>query len=152
MGEKKIRFATAEDLTDLIKLCGLHAAFEQSSYDPDGKLERLREILFTHQPSVFCLIAELNGKTVGYAVYMKQYSTWDANFYIYMDCLFLEEAARGMGIGEMLTDRIKSEGATLGCALIQWQTPDFNTRAIKFYKRIGAFSKSKERFFLDIEG
>lgn len=48
-------------------------------------------------------------------------------------------------------DKIKEEAQKLGCAMIQWQTPEFNKRAIKFYKRIGAVGKSKERFFLNVE-
>ena len=67
-----------------------------------------------------------------------------------MDCLFMTEKARGLGLGEELVSRIKLEGSKLGCNHIQWQTPDFNTRAMKFYYRIGAKSKSKERFYLDI--
>ena len=77
-------------------------------------------------------------------------SYWDAGEYIYMDCLFIKESARSLGIGEKLVRKIQKEGEALGCNLIQWQTPDFNVRAIKFYNRIGATSKSKERFFLNI--
>lgn len=81
---------------------------------------------------------------------MKQFSTWDANNYVYMDCLFLSDKSRGFGIGEKLIQRIKEEAANLDCSLIQWQTPDFNKRAMKFYDRIGAKSKSKKRYFLKI--
>lgn len=148
--EVKIRFAKTEDLPAIVELCALHAAYEESSYDATGKQEQLQSALFCDSPDVFCLIAEVDGSAEGYAVYMRQYSTWDAMHYIYMDCLFMKESMRGFGIGEMLTDRIKMEGANLGCNLVQWQTPDFNVRAIKFYKRIGATAKSKERFFLEI--
>ncbi|MEP5913610.1 MAG: GNAT family N-acetyltransferase, partial [Flavobacteriaceae bacterium] len=81
---------------------------------------------------------------------MKQFSTWDSDFYIYMDCLFMTEESRGFGIGEKLINKIKLEGVKNQCTHIQWQTPDFNKRAIKFYNRIGAESKSKERFFLKV--
>ena len=67
-----------------------------------------------------------------------------------MDCLFIKEFVRGYGLGEKLVNKIKQEGKKLRCDLIQWQTPDFNIRAMKFYRRIGAVSKSKERFFLPI--
>ncbi len=82
---------------------------------------------------------------------MKQFSTWDAEHYIYMDCLFLNENWRGFSLGEKLVDIIKEEARKLGCSLIQWQTPDFNIRAIKFYNRIGATYKTKERFFLKLK-
>ncbi len=149
----EIRFAKESDLDQLVELCRLHAEFEKSEYSKDGKKEGLKMNLFADPPSLYCLVAvDLDtGKLLGYASFMKQFSTWDADFYIYMDCLYLKEESRGFGIGEKIMDRIKSEGNKLGCNLIQWQTPKFNTRAIKFYNRIGGHSKDKERFFLSIE-
>lgn len=146
----EIRFAREEDVPEIIKLCQQHAIFEQAEYDKSGKEEKLKMHLFSDQPDLKCLVALKNNVIVGYATYMKQFSTWDAGYYIYMDCLFLQEGARGAGIGELLMMRIKAEAAKSDCNLIQWQTPDFNTRAMKFYRRIGAYSKTKERFFLEI--
>ena len=146
-----IRFAQKADVKRLIELCKLHAAFEESPYDLKGKEQLLSVSLFQASPPLHCLVAVVNEKTVGYATYMKQYATWDAGFYVYMDCIFLTNESRGLGIGQMLTERIKKEGRKLGCDIVQWQTPDFNKRAIKFYYRIGATSKSKERFFLAID-
>ena len=150
MSEAIIRFIEKSEINELVKLCELHAIFEESDYDSTNKHVELNDHLFSDRPALFCLVAELDSKIVGYATYMPQFSTWDAQFYIYMDCLFMIKASRGFGIGEKLIDRIKEEGAILNCKHIQWQTPDFNTRAMKFYDRIGAKSKSKERYFLDI--
>ncbi|MEM7654488.1 MAG: GNAT family N-acetyltransferase [Bacteroidota bacterium] len=150
MKEVQIRFIREGELETLVELCGLHAEFEKAAYDPAGKAERLRQYLFAKQPALYALVAEVEGEVVGYATYMKQFATWDAGQYLYMDCLFLREAARGLGIGEQLIRRIQEEGKSLGCSLIQWQTPAFNQRAMKFYERIGAEGKSKERYFLEI--
>jgi len=151
MIEKSIpRFAKNTDIEDIIRLCALHAAFEKSDYSKSNKKENLSKHLFSENPSLYCLVIENNTEIIGYATFMQQFSTWDATFYIYMDCLFLTEKCRGYGLGEKLINRIKVEGKKLGCSLIQWQTPDFNTRAMKFYDRIGAVSKSKERYFLKI--
>ena len=148
--EIEIRFADPSEVDGIVELCQLHAAFEKATYDPAGKKEKLSQSLFGRLPDLFCLVAVQGETLVGYATYMKQYSTWDAAHYLYMDCLFLRSESRSMGIGETLIDRIKFEGKKLGCDLIQWQTPDFNTRAMKFYDRIGAESKSKERYFLNL--
>ncbi len=150
MTEPNIRFARKEDLSALVHLCELHAIYEQAEYNPEGKETQLEHHLFSESPTLFCLVVEQDDDLIGYATFMKQFSTWDAAFYIYMDCLFMTETSRGFGIGEQLVERIKAEGTKLGCTLIQWQTPDFNTRAIKFYDRIGGVSKSKERYFLEI--
>ncbi|REL24017.1 GNAT family N-acetyltransferase [Rhodohalobacter sp. SW132] len=149
MTEATIRFAKETDLAEIVELCHQHALYEKSEYDKTGKQEKLKTHLFCDQPHFNCLVAEVHNEVVGYATYIKQFATWDADFYIYMDCLFLNEKSRGYGIGEQIMNRIKEESQKMGCNLIQWQTPDFNTGAIRFYKRIGATSKSKERFFLE---
>jgi len=143
-----IRFVEKTDLEALVQLCELHAAFEEAEYDSVNKKDKLQEHLFSIRPSLRCLVVEKDKKLIGYATYMKQFSTWDAAYYIYMDCLFLTEDSRGLGIGEKLVLFIKQEASKSKCSHIQWQTPDFNKRAIKFYQRIGAKSKPKERFFL----
>ena len=146
----KIRHVKKEDLTELVILCKEHAQYEKTEYNTLHKEQLLEECIFNDTPSLLCLVVEADKKLIGYTTYMTQFSTWEAAYYIYMDCLFLKEGWRGFGLGEKLIEEIKIEGKRLGCSLIQWQTPAFNTRAIKFYNRIGASSKTKERFFLTI--
>ncbi len=148
--KSKIRFAEPSDMEQLVQLCEAHAHFEKSDYDSKGKATQLQGAIFASEPKLYCLVVESDGVLIGYATYMVQYSTWDAAPYIYMDCLYLKELARGLRIGEKLVRHIQKEGQKLGCNLVQWQTPDFNVRAIKFYKRLGASSKSKERFYLEV--
>lgn len=143
----KIRFAQEKDVPQLVGLCALHAEYEQSSYDPTNKLEALKEHLFNSQNPVRCLVVETEGELMGYASFIKQFSTWDAGFYIYLDCLYLKESIRGHGIGTKLMEQVKGYGISEGCHLVQWQTPDFNENAIAFYQKLGASSKTKERFF-----
>ncbi len=145
-----IRFVKPNDLVQLVHLCELHANFEKSEYNSKHKAVLLKEALFKENPDLYCLVIDSGeNNLIGYATYMKQYSTWDASFYIYMDCLFLKSESRGFGLGEKLMNQIKKEAVLLHCSIIQWQTPKFNTRAIKFYNRIGGVSKDKERYFLN---
>lgn len=146
----EIRFVENHDIESLVQLCQLHAIYEKSDFKPLGKAEELTRHLFSENPPLYCLVVEMENEIIGYATYMKQFSTWDAGFYVYMDCLFLTEKSRGLGIGERLINRIKQEAEKLDCNLIQWQTPEFNTRAMKFYDRIGGVSKTKERYFLNL--
>lgn len=146
--KSSIRFVKREDMNQLIDLCEAHATYEKCIYNRANKSEKLERDLFSKHPKLYCLVVESANRLIGYASYTVQYSTWDACEYIYMDCLFMTEEARGFGIGEQLVRRIQREGKISEISLLQWQTPDFNIRAIKFYNRIGASSKSKERFFL----
>jgi GNAT superfamily N-acetyltransferase len=145
-----IRDCQPKDVNTVVDLCKKHADYERASFDPIGKVEKLKNALFGEHPLLFCLVVEVNEKIFGYASYTFDFSTWDAATFMYMDCLFLEENARGFGIGEALIEKLKQIASTKSCINIQWQTPTFNEGAIKFYHRIGANSKEKTRFFLDL--
>ncbi len=146
----QIRSVLLEDLEKVLQLCVLHAAYEQLPYQHNGQKERLKKDLFSEAPRLYCLVAVSNAEVVAYATYMKQYATWEAGEYLYLDCLFVLENFRSQGIGKRLMSRIKEEAQKMNCSLVQWQTPNFNERAMRFYYRLGAISKSKERFFLTI--
>jgi ribosomal protein S18 acetylase RimI-like enzyme len=144
----QIREARPADIAEIIRLCGEHAEYEQADYDATGKEERLLHHLFADTPRLYCLLAVQDNEVLGYATYMYEFSTWDAGFYTHMDCLYLRPRARGQGIGEALVQEIAKAAKAQGCSLMQWQTPDLNVRAIKFYNRIGARAKGKQRFYL----
>lgn len=142
-----IRNVTKGDVPTIVDLCRAHAAYERADFDDKNKKAMLSKHLFHPDDTVKCIVVEFENEIAGYATYMKQFSTWDAEFYIYLDCLYLKEEYRGQGIGKQLMERIKQDAKVLNCKMIQWQTPDFNVKAIKFYQNLGAKSKSKERFF-----
>lgn len=146
----EIRFAKKKDLPQIIDLCKEHAEYEQLAYELKNKLELLSKYLFSQNPSLKCLVIEQENVIVGYATFMQQFSTWDTDFYLYLDCLFLKENVRGNGLGGLLLEKIKEYAKNQNCIIIQWQTPDFNNKAIDFYRKIGGISKSKERFYLDV--
>ncbi|MEO8534476.1 MAG: GNAT family N-acetyltransferase [Flavobacterium sp.] len=148
--EYSIRNCELKDLQKLVLLCEKHAEFEKAGFSPEGKAEALEKAVFGENPKLYCLVVAANQTIVGYVSYTFDYSTWDAADFIYMDCLFLEEEARSFGIGEVLIERLKQIGIDKNCINIQWQTPQFNERAIKFYHRIGGKGKDKVRFTLSL--
>jgi GNAT superfamily N-acetyltransferase len=146
----RIRNAEPKDIDELIQLCAEHAEFEKAEFSAEGKAERLSEFLFSPEPPVFALVVETEtGEILGYATFMPEFSTWDAEFYIYMDCLFLRPHARNFGIGEQIIREIARFAKNSNCKKMQWHTPSFNQGAIKFYYRIGATLREKTRFYLD---
>lgn len=136
------------DLDSIVELSAKHAAYEKAQYSSQGKKEGLREALFAPNPVLNCLVVDVDGKLVGYATYTFDFSTWDAQKFIYLDCLYLEDDHRSYGIGAVLMDKVKQAGQDVKCINMQWQTPDFNVRAIKFYDRIGGTGKNKVRYTL----
>ncbi|TDO83989.1 ribosomal protein S18 acetylase RimI-like enzyme [Flavobacterium chryseum] len=148
--EYSIRSCEISDLPKLVILCQKHAEYEKAHFSPEGKEESLQKALFDSQPKLYSLVVATKETIVGYVSYTFDYSTWDAATFIYMDCLFLENQARSFGIGEVLIEKLKEIAIEKNCINIQWQTPQFNERAIKFYHRIGAQGKDKVRFTLNL--
>ncbi|MEM9894743.1 MAG: GNAT family N-acetyltransferase [Bacteroidota bacterium] len=144
-----IRSIQPDDLPELLNMCEAHAAYEGLPFQVNDQLHLLAKGLFSNRPKLYGLVA-VTDELVGYSTYMRQYSTWVAKEYLYMDCLFVKEYARSQGIGQQLLEKIVESAWKMGCYEVQWQTPNFNKRAIQFYKRNGASSKTKERFFLTI--
>ena len=144
-----IRIAEKKDFESIKKLVKAHAKFEKASALSDSSLDKLSNYIF-NTDVIKCLVVELNNEIVGYATFMKQFSTWNANYYIYLDCLYLSEKTRGKGIGTQIMNKIKVYAKYINCSEIQWQTPDFNKEAIDFYEKLGADSKKKERFNWEI--
>ena len=145
-----IRECQPTDVNTVVQLCQKHADYERATFNPIGKEEELKSELFVEEPKLFCLVVEANETIVGYATYTFDFSTWDAASFMHMDCLYLDEETRGFGIGEALIEKLKQIAMAEKCINIQWQTPKFNERAIKFYNRIGGIGKDKVRFFLDL--
>ena len=133
----------------MVELCVKHSEFEQANYNPTGKADLLKKALFTDNPKLYCSVIESNNKLQGYFSYTFDYSTWDAQTFLYLDCLYLEPEFRGKKIGEVVFEKLKEIAKQNDCVNIQWQTPIFNERAIKFYNRIGGTGKDKVRFFID---
>ncbi|MEP1780671.1 MAG: GNAT family N-acetyltransferase [Reichenbachiella sp.] len=145
-----VRPVKLADMNQLIQLCADHASYEDAGYSKGGKAKELSEYLFSNDSPVKCLVVSDEKNLMGYTTFMKQFSTWDARHYIYMDCLYLSPDARNQGLGKKLIECIVEYAHNERCTEIQWQTPTSNTRAIKFYKQNGADSKSKVRFFLQV--
>ena len=144
----EIRPILKKDLPQLIRLCAEHAAYEDAHFEGAGKEEQLARALFSPKIGLLGLVAVHKETAIGYATFIRQYSTWDAGYYLYMDCLFISEAHRGVGLGKKILQEINQTAAKLKCIEVQWQTPLTNEQAIRFYEREGAKKKKKARFFL----
>ncbi len=64
------------------------------------------------------------------------------------DSLYLAEGHRDAGVGKLLADAVIERARERGSGELQWQTPAWNSGAIRFYSRLGARQQSKERFTL----
>ncbi|HTN36696.1 MAG TPA: GNAT family N-acetyltransferase [Arachidicoccus sp.] len=144
-----IRAADPGDLDSLILLCREHAVYEGATYYIEGKKVLLGQALFGNSPRLYCYVIEFENANIGYFSYTFDFSTWAAQQFLYLDCLYLQPAHRGKKIGDIVFEKLKVIARDKGCVSIQWQTPISNHKAIRFYNRMGAEGKDKIRFLLN---
>lgn len=151
-GAPRVRHAERADLPVVAQLAARHAEYERAAPPPDDLPERLAGLLFdAPAPRLRCLVAELpGGEVVGYATCAPELSTWEGRAYLHMDCLFLLPGHRGLGLGALLMDAVTAEARALGLTEVQWQTPTWNDRAMRFYDRLGARASQKVRYSLPV--
>ncbi|MFI6151822.1 GNAT family N-acetyltransferase [Kitasatospora sp. NPDC051170] len=144
-----IRPASPADLPAIARLCAAHAAFERADPVPEDLATRLAPALFSPHPRAWCLVVDHAGELTGYATYSREFSTWQGADHVHLDCLFVTEPHRRAGWGRALLDAVQDAAASAhGITHLQWQTPDWNTDAIRFYRRTGARALPKVRFSL----
>lgn len=147
-----VRRARPDDLPRLVELVHEHIAHEKSAPRPPGLAERLGPQLFAEDARVWALLALTpDGEVAGYAACSAEFSFWDAGHYLHMDCLYLAEDARGHGMGSALVHAVRELARELGLGEVQWQTPDWNEGAIRFYDRLGATGRPKRRYALPVD-
>jgi len=143
-----VRACTPDDLAALAAFCIEHAAYERMPLAVPPDAERLRRALFAAAPRLHAWLAWQGARPLGYATASREFSTWNARDYLHMDCLYVRADARGLGIGAALLREVAATARRLGLAELQWQTPDWNAGAIRFYRRHGAVASAKQRFVL----
>lgn len=100
--------------------------------------ESLRQTLFGKGAEVFAHVAEIDGRVEGVALWFRTYSTWTGRPSLYLEDLFVSEAARGLGTGLALFRALAREAKAQGCARIDWAVLDWNETAKAFYRHLGA--------------
>jgi GNAT superfamily N-acetyltransferase len=143
----QVRRAAPAEASLIMPLCAEHAAYERAAFDRDGQTARLAEMMSGSPPRITILVAEVAGLgLIGYAAVAREASTWRAEEYLHMDCLFVREPHRGKAIGRKLFEAVLAMARLELLREIQWQTPSWNRGAIRFYQSLGAEPADKVRF------
>jgi GNAT superfamily N-acetyltransferase len=148
----EVRRIRADEVEALIPLCIEHAKFERAPpIDTTGLADRLRARICAEDAPLFAWIAHIDSVIVGYATATPEFSTWSAREYWHVDCAYVVAHLRGHGIGRQLMDAVCKEALDHGVRELQWQTPEWNLDAQRFYARLGASMQLKARFTLQVD-
>ena len=134
----QIRNATPEDVPEIARLIRALADYEKLSDEVLATEEQLRESLFGPRPVAETVLAWLDGRAIGFAVFFSNYSTFRGRAGLYLEDLFVEPAQRGRGYGKALLRHVARLAVERGCERMEWSVLDWNTPAIEFYRGLGA--------------
>jgi GNAT superfamily N-acetyltransferase len=131
-----LRYATAEDVDLLLQLIRGLAAFERAPEAVVATEEDLRRFGFGPERHFEALLAFLDGEPAGFALFHPRFSTWLGRPGMYLEDLFVTDAARGRGVGRRLMARLAAIAVERGWGRIDFQVLDWNP-ARDFYRRLG---------------
>lgn len=144
--ELNIRFATEKDIsliTDFIKEL---AKYEKLLEEVVVTKEILFENIFQKKYAEV-LIAELNKKPIGFALFFHNFSTFLGKPGIYIEDIYIKESFRGKGYGKKIFSFIANLSLKRNCGRLEWAVLDWNKDAIKFYNSIGAKEMKEWKLF-----
>jgi GNAT superfamily N-acetyltransferase len=133
-----LRSATRDDVPVIAELIRGLARFEKLEQEVVMTDELLAAGLFGDRPYAEVVLAEDDGRPVGFALFFHNFSTFLGRPGIYLEDLFVLPEQRGQGIGRMLLAHLARLAVERGCGRLEWAVLDWNRDAIKFYERLGA--------------
>jgi GNAT superfamily N-acetyltransferase len=137
-GSARIRPAESHDVPRILELILDLATYERAAAEMRATEDQLRAALFGPMPAVYALVAEVDGRIVGFALYFLNFSTWEGTHGIYLEDLYVEPAHRGTGLGKALLVALAALARERGYARVEWWVLDWNQSSIDFYTRLGA--------------
>lgn len=133
-----LRQARPGDESSLFELIVALARYEHLSHEVTGSAEMLGQHLFDERARVEAIVAESEGRIVGFALFFETYSTFLTRPGVYLEDLFVVESHRGRGIGRTLLTKVRELAVARGAGRLDWAVLDWNETAIRFYEGLGA--------------
>lgn len=133
-----LRAAEPRDLGAIVALIAELAEFERLTHLLEVTPEKLAPHLFGERPLAECVVGEVDGDVVAFALFFTNFSTFLSRPGLYLEDLYVRPAHRGSGLGKALLAHLGRLAAERGCGRFEWSVLDWNADAIAFYQGLGA--------------
>ncbi len=133
-----LREATPADVPTILGFIKELAVYEKLEHQVVATEALLHEHLFGSRPAAEVVIAELDGRPVGFALYFQNFSTFVGRPGLFLEDLYVQPHARGHGVGKALLVHLAKLAVARGAGRFDWNVLDWNEPAIAFYQRLGA--------------
>jgi len=149
----RVRSIEARDVAPVWELLRGLAEYENLSEFLTGTPEQLEQALFGEGDRLHGLVAERDGRLVGYALYYPVFGSFRTRWRLWLEDLFVEPAERGSGTGAALMAELARRVREGGYYSLDWEVIDWNRPALDFYERLGAHPVATDwlRYRLDGE-
>ena len=133
-----IRPATIKDAALLTTMILELAQYEKLDHEAAVTAESIARDGFGPHPKFRAIIAEVDGKPAGYAVFFEFYSTFQGRAGLFLEDLYVRPPLRKQGIGQALLNYVARIAWEENYFCMRWEVLDWNKPAIDFYQRLGA--------------
>jgi GNAT superfamily N-acetyltransferase len=149
----RIRPATEADVGLVHSMILALARYERLADEVTGDPDLLHTWLFGPDRAAEALIAERGEVPLGFALFYRTFSTFDAQPGLWLEDLFVLDEHRGAGVGGALMARLAQLTVERGYTRLEWVALDWNAPALGFYDALGAQLLDDWRVFrLDADG
>lgn len=115
------------------------AEYERALTEAKATEQQLHDALFAEHPAVFAHVAEDDeGRVVGFALWFRNFSTWNGTHGIYLEDLYVRPGARSVGHGKALLAELARLCVHQGYGRLEWSVLNWNEPSIAFYQALGA--------------
>jgi GNAT superfamily N-acetyltransferase len=133
-----IRPARPDDVATIADLIRELAVYEKLEEHAKATHESLHRHLFGPRPAAEVILAEVDGSTVGFALFFTTFSTFRGQPGLYLEDLFVRPEHRGRGVGRALLSSLARIAVERDYGRMEWMALDWNAPAIGFYLKLGA--------------
>ena len=95
------------------------------------------------------LVAEFDGKVVGFTHYIWRPDTWEAEDFCYLEDLYTDPKVRGMGVGRALIKAVEDIAIAKGSKRLYWTTAPDNETARKLYDKVAITDRVQYKIYLN---
>ncbi|HUQ19049.1 MAG TPA: GNAT family N-acetyltransferase [Gemmatimonadaceae bacterium] len=134
----RIAAATENDTSLILSFIRQLAEYERMAELCVATEEGVRSSLFGTHPAAEVIIAYLDEKPVGFALFFHSFSTFLAQRGLYLEDLFVIPEARGHRVGYALLSALANIAVSRSCGRMEWAVLKWNQLAIDFYLGLGA--------------
>jgi len=135
-----LRMATADDAEVLNEMIAAFASYER--LPSASTVASLRAELSSKDRVFEAVIAFLDGKAVGFAVFFLTYSTFIARRGLYLEDIYVREEYRNKGVATALLRHIAKVAVERDLGRVEFTVLLWNTVAIEFFETLGATPNS----------